>query len=174
MESVPITNNVASSNTTPVSATNKSDRHDIAEILLKVALNTIILTPLTKVYYSLSIHLLLYSIRNYTKLIKKQFVLLTVWLTQMFMVLPTITQLQYYNSYWKPENCLIPKKNNMIFFNILFCTCKVGIVFFYIVLIGIFWKLQIISFLHLAWQSIFLAYKIWRQKIFFKSKDNPL
>jgi hypothetical protein len=38
----------------------------------------------------------------------------------------------------KPENCLIPKKNNMIFFNILFCTCKVGIVFFYIVLIGIF------------------------------------
>jgi hypothetical protein len=26
---------------TPVSATNKTDRHDIAEILLKVALNTI-------------------------------------------------------------------------------------------------------------------------------------
>jgi hypothetical protein len=29
---------------TPVSFTNKTDRHDIAEILLKVALNTIILT----------------------------------------------------------------------------------------------------------------------------------
>jgi hypothetical protein len=28
----------------PVSSTNKTDRHDIAEILLKVALNTIILT----------------------------------------------------------------------------------------------------------------------------------
>jgi len=28
---------------TPVSSTNKTDRHDIAEILLKVALNTIIL-----------------------------------------------------------------------------------------------------------------------------------
>ena len=30
---------------TPVSPTNKTDRHDIAEILLKVALNTIILLP---------------------------------------------------------------------------------------------------------------------------------
>ena len=30
---------------TPVSPTNKSDRHDIAEILLKVALNTITITP---------------------------------------------------------------------------------------------------------------------------------
>jgi hypothetical protein len=29
---------------TPVSSTNKTDRHDITEILLKVALNTIILT----------------------------------------------------------------------------------------------------------------------------------
>jgi hypothetical protein len=29
---------------TPVSSTNKTDRHDIAEILLKVALNTIIQT----------------------------------------------------------------------------------------------------------------------------------
>ena len=29
---------------TPVSSTNKTDRHDIAEILLKVALNTITLT----------------------------------------------------------------------------------------------------------------------------------
>jgi hypothetical protein len=32
---------------TSVSFTNKSDRHDIAEILLKVALNIIILTPLS-------------------------------------------------------------------------------------------------------------------------------
>jgi hypothetical protein len=32
---------------TPVSFTNKTDSHDITEILLKVALNTIIL-PLTK------------------------------------------------------------------------------------------------------------------------------
>jgi len=31
---------------TPVSSTNKSDRHDITEILLKVALNTIVLTLL--------------------------------------------------------------------------------------------------------------------------------
>ena len=30
---------------TPVSSINKTDRHDIAEILLKVALNTITLTP---------------------------------------------------------------------------------------------------------------------------------
>jgi hypothetical protein len=30
---------------TPVSSTNKADRHDITEILLKVALNTITLTP---------------------------------------------------------------------------------------------------------------------------------
>ena len=29
---------------TPVSSTNKTDRHDITEILLKVALNTIIIT----------------------------------------------------------------------------------------------------------------------------------
>ena len=32
---------------TPVSSTNKTDCHDIAEILLKVALNTIILTQLS-------------------------------------------------------------------------------------------------------------------------------
>jgi hypothetical protein len=32
----------------PVSSTNKTDRHDITEILLKVALNTITLTPLIK------------------------------------------------------------------------------------------------------------------------------
>jgi hypothetical protein len=31
---------------TPVSSTNKTDLHDIAEILLKVALNTITLIPL--------------------------------------------------------------------------------------------------------------------------------
>jgi hypothetical protein len=30
---------------TPVSSTNKTDRHDIAEILLKVALNTITQLP---------------------------------------------------------------------------------------------------------------------------------
>jgi len=72
MQSVPITTNVVNSNPahgkvysiqhyvtkfvsdlrqvggflweTPVSSTNKTDRHDITEILLKVALNTIILT----------------------------------------------------------------------------------------------------------------------------------
>jgi hypothetical protein len=33
---------------TPVSTTNKTDWHDITEILLKVALNTIILTPYLK------------------------------------------------------------------------------------------------------------------------------
>jgi hypothetical protein len=31
---------------TPVSSTNKTERHDISEILLKVALNTITLTPI--------------------------------------------------------------------------------------------------------------------------------
>jgi len=50
MQSVPITIEVVSSNpaearwfslATPVSSTNKTDRHDRAEILLKVALNTI-------------------------------------------------------------------------------------------------------------------------------------
>ena len=30
---------------TPISSTNKTDRHNIAEILLKVALNTITITP---------------------------------------------------------------------------------------------------------------------------------
>jgi hypothetical protein len=39
----------------PVSSTNKIDRHDIAEILLKVALNTIKQTyfPLTKMFQKL-------------------------------------------------------------------------------------------------------------------------
>ena len=32
---------------TPVSSTNKTERHDITELLLKVALNTIALTNLT-------------------------------------------------------------------------------------------------------------------------------
>ena len=43
---------------TPVSSTNKTDRHDIAEILLKVALSTITLTPSTGilVYYTFSIY----------------------------------------------------------------------------------------------------------------------
>ena len=43
---------------TPVSSTNKTDRHDITEILLKVALNTITLT-----YYTISVerHLRLVS-----------------------------------------------------------------------------------------------------------------
>jgi hypothetical protein len=36
---------------TPVSSTNKTDRHDIAEILLKVALSTITQTP----YYNTSL-----------------------------------------------------------------------------------------------------------------------
>jgi hypothetical protein len=36
---------------TPVSSTNKTDDHDITEILLKVSLNTINLNKLIKVYY---------------------------------------------------------------------------------------------------------------------------
>jgi len=53
MQSVHITANVVSSNPAqarwfsldiPVSSTNKTDRHDITQILLKVALNTITLT----------------------------------------------------------------------------------------------------------------------------------
>ena len=35
----------------PVSSTNKTDRHNIAEILLKVALNTITLTLIGKNHY---------------------------------------------------------------------------------------------------------------------------
>jgi hypothetical protein len=37
---------------TPLSSTNKTDRHDIAEILLKVALNTINLTKQFALYES--------------------------------------------------------------------------------------------------------------------------
>ena len=49
MHSVPITTEVVSSRSvqsrcTPVSYNNKTERHDITEILLKVALNTITLT----------------------------------------------------------------------------------------------------------------------------------
>jgi hypothetical protein len=51
IQSVPITTKVVSSNAAhgevyliPVSSTNTTDRHNIAEILLKVALNTITLT----------------------------------------------------------------------------------------------------------------------------------
>jgi hypothetical protein len=36
---------------TPVSSTNKSDRQDITEILLKVALSTLILTPFTSALF---------------------------------------------------------------------------------------------------------------------------
>jgi hypothetical protein len=48
---------------TPVSSTNKTDRHDIAEILFKVALNTInhlfLLTYLQSILVDLYIELLL-------------------------------------------------------------------------------------------------------------------
>jgi hypothetical protein len=49
MHSMPITTEVVSSRSvqsrcTPVSYNNKTERHDITEILLKVALNTITLT----------------------------------------------------------------------------------------------------------------------------------
>ena len=48
---------------TPVSCTNKTDRHDITEILLKVALNTITLTPLmySRVYFQIHIPKLYYT-----------------------------------------------------------------------------------------------------------------
>ena len=36
----------------PVSSTNKTDRHDITEILLKVALNTITHTPICMAFQS--------------------------------------------------------------------------------------------------------------------------
>ena len=45
---------------TPVSYTNKTDRHDIFEILLKVTLNTITQTPLTP-FYSETIRTDMYS-----------------------------------------------------------------------------------------------------------------
>jgi hypothetical protein len=90
MQSVDVTTNVVSSNPiqaictlcdkvcqwlpagrwfslgTPVSSTNKTDRHDIAEILLKVALNTITITPNRHHYldflFILEIQLSIYSI----------------------------------------------------------------------------------------------------------------
>jgi hypothetical protein len=42
-----------------ISSTNKTDGHDIAEILLKVALNTIILYPLANIIISAKSHFLL-------------------------------------------------------------------------------------------------------------------
>ena len=45
VQSVPITTKAVSLSVTPVSSTNKTDRYDTTEILLKVALNTITLTP---------------------------------------------------------------------------------------------------------------------------------
>jgi len=44
---------------TPVSSTKKSDHHGITEILLKVALNTITLTPTTGTWCNSSITLIL-------------------------------------------------------------------------------------------------------------------
>jgi hypothetical protein len=36
---------------TPVSSTNRTDRHDIIEVLLKMVLNTITLTPMSFIYW---------------------------------------------------------------------------------------------------------------------------
>ena len=47
---------------TPVSSTNKTDRHDIAKILLKVALNTITLTPECRVHTLLTFSIVLHEI----------------------------------------------------------------------------------------------------------------
>ena len=58
---------------TPVFSTNKTDRHDITEILLKVALNTIILTlPFLSccLCQDLMVFFFLFSLRS---LIQKQF-----------------------------------------------------------------------------------------------------
>jgi hypothetical protein len=63
---------------TPVSSTNKTDRHDIAEILLKVALNIITLTPSSDLYlivccllYILYIHENKYTTNNKSCFSKK-------------------------------------------------------------------------------------------------------
>ena len=64
---------------TPIISTNKTDHHDIAEILLKVALSTIILSPLIVFNIENRIHPIymeykqqaevnLNSIRDYSKL----------------------------------------------------------------------------------------------------------
>jgi hypothetical protein len=54
--SVPITTSVAAgqwfSPVTPVSSTNKTDRHNITELLLKVALNTITHNPIRVIKFS--------------------------------------------------------------------------------------------------------------------------
>ena len=46
---------------TPVSSTNKTDRHDITEILLKVALNTINLNPTSICEFLTTLKLMLYK-----------------------------------------------------------------------------------------------------------------
>ena len=48
---------------TPVSPTNKTDRHDITHILLKLALNTIILT-LT--LYHLALHIIVHTLQGFS------------------------------------------------------------------------------------------------------------
>jgi len=50
---------------TPVASTNKTDRHDIAEILLKVALNTITLTRTTRLNRILKRFILILNIHDF-------------------------------------------------------------------------------------------------------------
>ena len=72
MQSVPISTKVVSSPGTPVSSTYKTDCHDINEILLKVALNTITITPGIKIsvskatYMYIYIHFALYAACPFT------------------------------------------------------------------------------------------------------------
>jgi hypothetical protein len=53
----------------PVSSTNKTDRHDIAEILLKVALNTIILST-TYIHVSLG-YIARFTVNNHKLFIQR-------------------------------------------------------------------------------------------------------
>jgi hypothetical protein len=55
-----------------ISSTNKTDGHDIAEILLKVALNTIILYPLANIIISAKSHFLLPAVSMATAAILKK------------------------------------------------------------------------------------------------------
>ena len=58
---------------TPVSSTHKTDSHDIAEILLKVALNTVTLT-LTKFYEITAVLIMLYIYTLYMYVKKDKFI----------------------------------------------------------------------------------------------------
>jgi len=65
---------------TPVSSTNKTDRHDITEILLKVALNTTTITLFIKIYLAVAFN----TNNNNTLLFVDEFYLLLQSLQELW------------------------------------------------------------------------------------------